>query len=266
MLSIEEIKLLIEKLEKAKESDLKELIETNLKILKYIELAVDANNQAVIDRLDKTPEWFTKDIDAKRIKPVVSPWLFRLIQTKIYQFAKSSGHYNSLEIGPGTGMFSREFTAWSLNYYLDVNAWVEKSIRKKFPSRAQKNLRFYLTDRTSCDDIPTKSCNLVFSWDTFVFFTIPHIEEYLKDIKRVLIDGGYGFIQYADCQSEIELARASRGYWNYNTKSNMKQMLIDAGLKVIEINQFIPGASFVIFQKPGKQNTVVYEKSEIELD
>ena len=33
MLSIEEIKLLIEKLEKAKESDLKELIETNLKIL-----------------------------------------------------------------------------------------------------------------------------------------------------------------------------------------------------------------------------------------
>ena len=33
MLSIEEIKLLIEKLEKAKESDLKQLIETNLKIL-----------------------------------------------------------------------------------------------------------------------------------------------------------------------------------------------------------------------------------------
>ena len=89
MLSIEEIKLLIEKLEKAKESDLKQLIETNLKILKDIELAVDANNEAVIDRLDKTPEWFTKDIDAKRIKPVVSPWLFRLVQTKIYQFAKS---------------------------------------------------------------------------------------------------------------------------------------------------------------------------------
>jgi len=266
MLSIEEIKLLIEKLEKVKESDFKDLIDTNLKILKDIEMAVDANNEAVIDRLDKTPEWFTKDVDAKRIKPVVSPWLFRLIQTKIYQFAKSSGHYNSLEIGPGTGMFSREFKAWSLNYFVDVNQWVEKSIRKKFRAREQKRLKFCTTDRTNCDVIPTASCNLVFSWDTFVFFTKPHIEEYLKDIKRVLIEGGYGFIQYADCQSEIELARAERHYWNYNTKSGMKEMLMSEGYKIIEMNQFMPGASFVIFQKPGKQNTAVYEKSEIVLD
>ena len=116
MLSIEEIKLLIEKLEKAKESDFRELIDSNLKILKDIEMAVDANNQQVIDRLDKTPEWFTKDIDLKRKRPVVSPWLFRLVQTKIYQFAKSSGNYNSLEIGPGTGMFSREFKAVSYTH------------------------------------------------------------------------------------------------------------------------------------------------------
>ena len=266
MLSIEEIKLLIEKLEKAKESDLKQLIETNLKILKDIELAVDANNEAVIDRLDKTPEWFTKDIDAKRIKPVVSPWLFRLVQTKIYQFAKSSGRYHSLEIGPGAGMFSREFSAWSLNYYIDVNPWVEKSLRKKFPPAAQKLLRFYLTDRTKCDDIPTNSCNLVFSWDTFVFFTKEHIREYLKDIKRVLIPGGYGFIQYADCQTEIELKRAERGYWNYNTKATMKQMLLDEGYETVEMGQFMPGASYVVFRKPGKQNPTVYEISEIELD
>ena len=266
MLSIEEIKLLIEKLEKAKESDFKDLIETNLKILKDIEMAVDANNEAVIDRLDKTPEWFTKDIDAKRIKPVVSPWLFRLIQLKIYQFAQTSGHYNSLEIGPGTGMFSREFSAWHLNYFVDVNQWVEKSIRKKFPSRAQKNLKFYITDRTKCDDIPTKSCNFVFSWDTFVFFTKAHIEEYLQDIKRVMIDGGYGFIQYADCQTELDLSRAERGYWNYNTKSGMKEMLMTAGFQIVEMNQFMAGANFVIFRKPGKQNTVLYEKSEIVLD
>ena len=266
MLSIEEIKLLIEKLEKAKESDFKDLIDTNLKILKDIETAVDANNEAVIDRLDKTPEWFTKDIDAKRIKPVVSPWLFRLIQTKIYQFATTSGHYNSLEIGPGTGMFSREFTAWHLNYFVDVNTWVEKSIRKKFPPAAQKLLKFYLTDRTRCDDIPTNSCNLVFSWDTFVFFTKPHIEEYLQDIKRVLIDGGYAFIQYADCQTEPDLSYAQRSYWNYNTKSSMKEMLMTAGFEIVEMNQFMVGANFVIFRKPGKQNTVLYEKNEIVLD
>ena len=49
MLSIEEIKLLIEKLEKVKKSDLQHLIDSNLKILKDLEKAVDANNQEQID-------------------------------------------------------------------------------------------------------------------------------------------------------------------------------------------------------------------------
>ena len=48
MLGIEEIKLLIEKLERVKKEDLQELIDSNLKILKDLELAVDANNKEVI--------------------------------------------------------------------------------------------------------------------------------------------------------------------------------------------------------------------------
>jgi len=65
MLSIEEIKLLIEKLEKVKKEDLQELIDSNLKILKDVALAIDANNDQVIDRIDKTPEWFMLDNQQK---------------------------------------------------------------------------------------------------------------------------------------------------------------------------------------------------------
>ena len=266
MLSIEEIKLLIEKLEKAKEKDFKQIIDSNLKILKDIAMAVDANNKLVINRLDKTPEWFTKDIDLKRHKPVVNAWLFRMIQTKIYQFAKTSGNFHSLEIGPGTGMFSREFQAWYINYFVDVNHWVEKSIRKKFPSAAQKNLKFYITDRTRCDDIPSASCNFVFSWDTFVFFTQTHIREYLQDIRRVLIAGGYGFIQYADCECDFDLEKAKNGYWNYNTKSAMKEIIDQEGLEEVEFSQFMPGANYMIFKKPGKQKSMVDKIDEIKLD
>ena len=67
MLSIEEIKLLIEKLEKVKKEDLQQLIDSNLKILKDIELAVDANNKEAINRLDKTPEWFQEDLKYKKL-------------------------------------------------------------------------------------------------------------------------------------------------------------------------------------------------------
>ena len=265
MLSIEEIKLLIEKLEKVKKEDLQQLIDSNLKILKDIALAVDANNKEVINRLDKTPEWFTKDLEYKKKNPLPEI-LHRQIQTKIFQFARTN-LYNSLEIGPGNGAFSKEFRAWRKNFFLDILHHVEKTIRRRFnPGNAQKNLVFYLTRNTECSNIPQGSCNFVFSWDTFVFFTQQHIQQYLHDIKRVLIPGGYCFIQYADCHYDIDLGNAQRGYWNYNTKTAMTQIIKDEGYEVVEMNMFRPGASYAIFQKPGKQNPVVYKVSEITLD
>ena len=58
MLSIEEIKLLIEKLEKVKKHDFGKLIDENLGILKNIADTVDILNNEQINRLDKTLDWF----------------------------------------------------------------------------------------------------------------------------------------------------------------------------------------------------------------
>jgi ubiquinone/menaquinone biosynthesis C-methylase UbiE len=265
MLSIEEIKLLIEKLERVKKEDLQELIDSNLSILKDLELAVDANNKEVIDRLDKTPEWYKRDLDQKKIKPMVDPMVERFVQSKIFQFARTN-IYNSLEIGPGNGMFSMDFRSWRLNYFLDVLLDREKVIKKKFNPRHHKYLKFYTTRNTECSNIPQNSCNFVFSWDTFVFFTQQHVQQYLHDIKRVLIPGGYCFIQYADCHYDQELDLAKRGYWNYNTKTAMEKMIKEEGYDVIEMSMVRPGASYAVFQKPGKQNPVVYKVSEITLD
>jgi ubiquinone/menaquinone biosynthesis C-methylase UbiE len=265
MLSIEEIKLLIEKLERVKKEDLEELINSNLTILKDIELAVDANNKEIIDRLDKTPEWFQIDLKDKLQKPVVDEMLRHSIQAKIFQFSKSNA-YNSLEIGPGNGMFSMDFRAWGLNFFLDILIDREKAVRKKFPPQHQKYLKFFQTRDTECSNIPQASCNFVFSWDTFVFFSKQRIQQYLHDIKRVLIPGGHCFIQYADCHYDQELDQAKRGYWNYNTKTAMTQMIEDEGYEIVEMNQFRPGASYAIFRKPGKQNPVVYKVREITLD
>jgi hypothetical protein len=265
MLSIEEIKLLIEKLERVKKEDLQKLIDSNLKILKDLAVAVDANNEEEINRLDKTVEWFSLDVEQKRNKPVVDQLLYKTIQTKIFQFAKSN-IYNSLEIGPGTGMFSKEFRSWRLNYFLEIIPELERKIRRRFNPAHNKYLKFYTTRKTECSNIPQGSCNFVFSWDTFVFFTQNHIQQYLHDIKRVLIPGGYCFIQYADCHFDYDLAQAKRGYWNYNTKTAMKKIIQDEGYEVIEMAQFKPGANYTIFKKPGKQNPAVYKIDEISID
>ena len=265
MLSIEEIKLLKEKLLKLKGTDWEKFLGEQIEILTDLEISVDSHNSTVIDRLDKTPEWYQRDVDQKRKNPVVGQLLYRQVQTKIFQFARTN-LYNSLEIGPGTGMFSKEFRAWKKNYFLDILPELEQKIRRRFQPAAQKNLLFYNTNRTNCETIPTGSCNFIFSWDTFVFFTQEHIKEYLRDIKRVLIDGGYCFINYSDCHYDFDLLNAKRGYWNYNTKTAMEKIIKEEGYKVIEMNQFCPGANYAIFQKPGKQNPVVFKVSEITLD
>lgn len=265
MLSIEEIKLLIEKLEKLKDQDFKKLVDENLRILKDLATSVDAYNNKIIGRYDKTPEWFDKDLEVKRDRPVVDHWLYTIIERKIFQFAKTN-IYNSLEIGPGNGMFSKEFRAWKSNYFLDILPSVERRVRRRFPPAHQKYLTFYLTRDTDCANIPQGSCNFVFSWDTFVFFTQQRVQQYLHDIKRILIPGGYVFVQYADCHYDFDLRAAQRGYWNYNTKSHMEKIIRDEGYQVIEMNQFRPGANYAIFRKPGKINPVHYKISDLTLD
>ncbi len=266
MLSIEEIKLLIEKLEKVKKEDFQELIDSNLQVLKELESAVDANNSQEIDRLDKTVEWFKMDLEHKQKEPVVDNWLFRMVQTKIFQFSWTN-IYNSLEIGPGYGTFSKEFRAWGRNYFIDILPELEEKIFRRFRNpRHRKYLKFFLTRKHECHNIPQNSCNFVFSWDTFVFFTQNHIQHYLHDMKRVLIPGGYAFIQYADCHYDFDLTQAKRGYWNYNTKSAMEKIITEEGYEVVEMGQFKPGANYAIFRKPGKQNPVVYRINEIKLD
>ena len=265
MLSIEEIKLLKEKLLKLKGTDWEKFLGEQIELLTSLELAVDANNKEQIDRLDKTLDWYRRDLEYKRQKPNVDPMLYRAIQTKIFQFSKTNA-FNCLEIGPGNGMFSKEFRAWRLNFFLDVLQDREKVIRRRFNPAAQKHLKFYTTRQTDCNNIPQGSCNFIFSWDTFVFFTQQHIQQYLHDIKRVLIPGGYVFMQYANCHYDYDLNEAKRGYWNYNTQTAMTQMIKDEGYDLVEMNQFCPGANYTIFKKPGKLNPVVYKVSEITLD
>ena len=265
MLSIEEIKLLKEKLQKLKGTDWEKFLGEQIQILTDLEQAVDANNMQVIDRLDKTPEWYERDRLYKLSYPFVDQVTEKQVKTKIFQFARTN-LYNSLEIGPGNGMFSTQFKAWRKNFFLDITPSIQNRILKKFNPAHRRYLQFYLTRNTDCSNIPQGSCNFVFSWDTFVFFTQQHVQQYLHDIKRVLIPGGYVFLQYADCHFDLELEQAKRGYWNYNTKTAMTQMIKDEGYEVVEMNQFRPGASYAIFRKPGKQNPVVYKVSEITLD
>lgn len=265
MLSIQEIKLLLEKLERLEKEDWQGFIKDFKDKLQKLANSIDLYNEQQISSVDKTLDWYQQDLDNERNK--THAWddlLDKAIYTKINQFAKMGNVLqNCVEIGPGYGRYTRMLLAWRLIFLIDVLPHTKSKIFKLFPPKHQKLLRFYTTDRTSCPDIPDHSCNFAFSWNTFTFFTQEHIYEYLRDINRMILPGGYAFIHYADCNYDQDLHEAKRGYWNFNTRERMSEMVKNSGYEIIEQSQFRPCANYIIFKKPGNLNPAVYKITEI---
>tara|TARA_Y100000592_G_C5429304_1_gene297452 strand:+ start:476 stop:1270 length:795 start_codon:yes stop_codon:yes gene_type:complete len=264
MLSIEEIKLLIEKLEKAKASDLKQLIQTSIDDLKRIREYIERTDRDTGSFVKKGASFYRHDLQEKK-NFKQDEILYLAVKEKIWHFAKTN-LYNSLEIGPGNAQFSTLFPAWRQQFYVDVLKETEKKVRYKFNDFHQKYIKFFLTDSFSCGDVPKNSVNFVFSWDTFVFFTEEQIDQYLSSIAQVLIPGGYAMLHYADCHYEHDLEMSKKGYWAYNNKAIMTSLLEKHGYAILEMDQFKPGHNYTIFKKPGNENPIVYKISEIVLD
>ena len=268
MLSIQEIKLILEKLKRIDAKDWQEFIDNYVIKLEELASAVDIYNEDQIKSLSKTKEWFQKDLDWRHENndEISNHWLNETIKSKIGQFAKMGNNLqNCLEIGPGYGRFLESLLSWRLIYLVDILPNTFSKIKKRINVKHHKFLRFYTTNKTECNEIPSNSCNFVFSWDTFTFFTQEHIAQYLKDIWRIILPGGYGLIHYADCNYDEDLHESKRGYWNFNTRERMIGMVKDAGFETIEATQFKPKANYIVFKKLGKQNPVVYKITEIPL-
>ena len=136
MLSIEEVKLLIEKLKALKGTDFQKLVDDNLKTLQDFAHSVDAYNTQQIARLDKTRSWFQQDLDWRESHQdsISDSLLEHQIQTKINQFGKMGNNLqNCLEIGPGNGRHVLALRAWRLMFFAEVLASCKEKIFKKFP-------------------------------------------------------------------------------------------------------------------------------------
>ena len=133
MLSIQEIKLLIEKLKKLEKVDFHQFVkqfQTHLEDLAY---TVDLYNNEQIQRIDKSKEWYQKDLDWRESNRefFMSPLLEKEIITKINQFAKmGNNHQSCLQIGPGYGHLTLHLRPWRRIFILDVLINVFSKIKK----------------------------------------------------------------------------------------------------------------------------------------
>lgn len=101
-----------------------------------------------------------------------------------------------VEIGPGGGRWSEALLELARELILvDVTERALEVCRERFG--ALPNLRYVLTSGSDIPDVADHSADAVWSFDAFVHIAPRDIDDYLKEIDRVLRPGGVAVIHHS---------------------------------------------------------------------
>ncbi len=197
-------------------------------------------NNDTSENIKRFDSW-AKTYDTDRI----SSW-FRYIHKMMLEHIDISGKKKILDVGCGTGnalaLMAKENR--EAEYYgIDISAQMIKNAREKTGNLA--NFEFKIANS---ENIPYKdnSFHLVFSSNSFHHY--PNPLKALKEIKRVLKDGGTFFLEDA-CRDvffpiwlqNIYRQKFEKGHIKYYTTSEITGFLKEAGFKHIKIVKTLKG-------------------------
>lgn len=154
-----------------------------------------------------------------------------LWNTHIFDSLKKFRNKRIVEIAPGHGRITQFLSILASQLIVvDLNENCIEETRKKLGHHV---LAYFVNDGKSLTGIKDESQDLVFSFDSFVHMHKNVIEEYLKEIKRVLVKDGYGWIHHSWFEGGEDLS-----FSNLAGRSNMSpeifhKMLDENGFEVI---------------------------------
>jgi ubiquinone/menaquinone biosynthesis C-methylase UbiE len=145
-----------------------------------------------------------------------------------------------LEIAPGHGRMSQFLSILADELIVvDLNETCIEQTKKKLGNHIKE---YHVNDGLSLSSIPTSSVDLVFSFDSFVHMHQNVIKSYVKEISRVLVSGGHGFIHHSCLQGGQDLS-----FKNLGGRANMnpelfKSFVVENNMNIISQNtiQFEP--------------------------
>ena len=163
-----------------------------------------------------------------------------LWNTYLFETLKKFRGKKILEIAPGHGRLSQFLSILASELIVvDLNETCIEETKKKLGSHIKE---YHVNDGLSLSSIPTSSVDLVFSFDSFVHMHQNVVKSYIKEISRVLVKGGYGFIHHSWIGGGEELS-----FQNFGGRANMnpelfKSFVEDNGMKMVsqEAIQFEP--------------------------
>lgn len=155
----------------------------------------------------------------------------KLWNDHIFDSVKQLRGKNILEIAPGFGRITQFLSILADKLIVvDLNPLCIEKTKEKLGDHIYE---YFVNDGKSLSDIKDNSQDLVFSYDSFVHMHANVIEEYIKEISRVLVLGGYGFIHHSWFTGGEDMS-----FKNIAGRSNMspdlfKEMVELNGMKII---------------------------------
>ena len=221
--------------------ELRNLIRQARDIRSNVNLAV--NEKLFWDQYVKNWEQSAKNKDTKYLG---TEWRFEEDFLSLLQKYASS-EKEALEIGCGGG----RITATGVKLFKHVYATdvSEEMLRKSRESITAANVSFHKLDGFTLEDFRDSTIDFVYSHDVFVQLSSIQIYPYLREIKRILKDGGIGLVSCYDFVDQFELFKEySLKFWNqrrppvyrrlhFVTEEILRTMLTDVGLQVLEVRK-----------------------------
>jgi SAM-dependent methyltransferase len=171
----------------------------------------------------------------------------------------ASKDYEALEIGCGGGRITE--TAVGLFGRVTATDVSREMLRKASESVKAPNVTFQRISGFSLGELPEGSKDVVYSHDVFVHFSAMQVYPYFLEIKRVLRTGGIGIISFRSYDLNFELFKgAALDLWrrkrfpphmrnHFVTEEQIRLMLADAGLEVVEIEKQPERFLIAVFRK-----------------
>lgn len=160
--------------------------------------------------------------------------------------------YPGVEIGPGDGEWTRQLVALDPLYIVDIHEEFLNSTFKRFHPQYQHRLRKYKINHGDMSALPEGQFGLVFSWNVFNYFDIDTIEQYLIEIKRLLLPGAVVFFSYNNCDNYKSCEMFEGHYMSYTTNKDITQLVKNLGFEVIKSMEQPTLVSWMEIKLPGE--------------
>ena len=174
----------------------------------------------------------------------------------------SDWHYPAMQITPRSKKWIDTMVAADPLYLTHISIPAIMDLIKDYPELYQRRLRIYAIEDRNFSILPQGQFSFVLCWDMFNYLSADKIEQYLKEVFRLLRPGGHFVFSYNNCDLEGPALAAELQAASFVTARWLVKLCDEIGYELNELHDvetvdaFTTHISWVEIKKPGNLRTV----------